>query len=149
MGETRSAHAKAVTLGPAAPALRRRLGPLAWCALEVLCERATLTDRGLNTEVSVLALAGELGVANNTAHRALKALRSVGLVEHSQARASSGRFDTSSYRLTIPDNVLTRQLPRAAGSRRPRGSRSAARGLAVAAVPGGGFDEQLVLLPLA
>ena len=68
-------------------------------------------------------LAVELGVAKNTAHRALKTLRGAGLLEHTQARAAAGRFDTSAYRLAVPDDVLTRSLRSISG--RPAGRRVA------------------------
>lgn len=50
-------------VGPVAPAMRRRLCPLAWCALEALHESATKTDGGLIADMSMLALASHLGVA--------------------------------------------------------------------------------------
>jgi hypothetical protein len=139
-----------VVLGPAAAAMRRRLGPLAWCALEALHERASVTEHGLIAAVSVSALADELGVAKNTAHRAVKTLRGAGLLEHAQARAPAGRFDISSYSLATPDDVLTRcPLQPSPSARSARGSRSGAGRRAVAAPAVGGFDEQLALLPLA
>jgi DNA-binding IclR family transcriptional regulator len=138
-----------VVLGPAAPAMRRRLGPLAWCALEALHELATVTDDGLIAEVSLETLAVELGVAKNTAHRALKALRGAGLIEHDQARAAAGLFDTSRYCLAVAADVLARlpvaQPATAAPSRRR--VRSAAGRRAAVASDAGGFVEQLVLLP--
>jgi hypothetical protein len=139
-----------VTLGSAAPSLRRRLGPLAWCALEALYGRAQLSDGGLVTDSSLLVLAGELGVAKNTAHRAVKTLRSAGLVELEQTRNPRGRFDATTYRLAVPDDVLRRQLPPTpAVARPPRGARRVGGRRPVAVPAVGGFDEQLVLVPLA
>jgi hypothetical protein len=91
-----------------------------------------------------------MGVAKNTAQRALLGLRRARLVAFAQPRDSSGRFDNSSYRLNIPDDVLTRQpVPRRRVARSLPGPTSGRRRRAVAASPVGGFAEQLVLLPLA
>jgi hypothetical protein len=89
------AHDGIVVLGPASPSVRRRVGPLAWCALEALHQRAVLIGDALIVELSQNSLARELGVAKNTAHRALKTLRSAGLLQHDQTRGVAGRFDSS------------------------------------------------------
>ena len=95
-------------------------------------------------------LAVELGVAKNTAHRAIKTLRGAGLLEHDQARAAAGRFDTSAYRLAVPTTcspVPARPVcGRPVVASRAVGRRPPGRGGSVRA---GGFDEQLALLPLA
>jgi hypothetical protein len=138
-----------VTLGSAAPALRRRLGPLAWCALEALYERTHLSDGELITDSSLLVLAGELGVAKNTAHRAVKTLRGARVVELDQTRNPRGRFGATTYRLTVPDDVLRRQLPPTpAVARPPRGARRVGGRRPVVAPAVAGFAEQLALLPL-
>lgn len=81
-----------------AAALRRDLGPTAWCALECLLER---TDGGAIAVVSVRSLAADLGVAKNTAHRALAALVRAGIAEAVQERATDGRFRPGGYRLHL------------------------------------------------
>lgn len=86
--------------GPRAAALRRELGPVAWCALECMLERS---DDGHTTTASVRAVAGDLGVAKNTAHRAIAALVRAGLVAPIQARDVNGRFQPGSYRLRLDD----------------------------------------------
>ena len=86
--------------GPRAAALRRQLGPTAWCALECLIERS---DDGMTATASVRAVALELGVARNTAHRAIRSLVRAGLVEPSQARNPSGTFSPGRYRLHVDD----------------------------------------------
>ena len=86
--------------GPRAAALRRQLGPTAWCALECLLERS---DDGMTATASVRAVAAELGVAKNTAHRAIASLVCAGLVEPSQARNASGTFTRGRYRLLVDD----------------------------------------------
>ncbi len=98
--------ARVISLGPAAAAMRRQLSPLSWCALEAVVARVRTSDNGSFSDVSVRSLASELAVATNTAQRALKKLRGAGLIEQSQRRDHSGRFDTISYRVTIPPDVL-------------------------------------------
>ena len=128
-------------VGAAAAELRRSLGPSAWCALEVLA--TTPSSPGADSwtvHCSVRELATRMGVAKNTAQRALTTLRRACLVELVQRREADGRFDASVYRLTIPDGVFDREPrhgarqspqvaadspgPRRAGRRRPdRGGR--------------------------
>ncbi len=69
--------------------MRRELGPVAWCALECLLERS---DDGRTTKASLRAVAADLGVAKNTAHRALVALVRAGIAVAVQDRAADGRF---------------------------------------------------------
>lgn len=78
--------------------LRRELGPVVWCALECLVGGS---DDGRTTTASVRALAVELGVAKNTAHRALTTLVRQGLVEAIQSRDGKGRFQPGRYRLHV------------------------------------------------
>lgn len=100
--------------GPPAAALRRALGPVAWCALECLLERS---DDGRTTVASVRAVAADLGVAKNTAHRAIAALVDAGLVEPVQGRHADGRFRPGSYALRL-DGVRASTPPsRAPGAR--------------------------------
>lgn len=99
-----------------ARSLRRALGPLAWCALEALTERAD----GPIVGASVRSLAAELGVAKNTAHRALSALTRAGLIAPIQDRAANGRFSAGRYRLhvehltraTTTSKTINRPAPR-------------------------------------
>jgi DNA-binding transcriptional MocR family regulator len=79
--------------------VRRRVGPVAWCALECLLERSA--DGGRSTVSTVRGIAAELGVAKNTAHRALAALNRAGLIEPLQTRGSDGRFGAGRYRLHV------------------------------------------------
>lgn len=134
----------AVRLGPSAAATRRVLGPLAWSALEVLATRPPqLGDRSV-VAMSVRALAVELGVATNTAQRALRALREAGLVEHAQGRADGGRFIASGYRLAIPNDVLCVEEAGHASIEQPLRS---ARKRPTASKPVPSLGQQLVLLP--
>lgn len=88
--------------------LRRDLGPVAWCALECLVERST---DARTSEASVRAVAAELGVAKNTAHRALAALCRAGLVTAAQARTADGRFRSGCYRLHLDAAVAASPGP--------------------------------------
>jgi len=128
---------RCITLGDAAPMLRRNVGPLAWSVLEVLAEHGC-ANRGFTvSRRSVRDLARELGLANDTVARALRRLASASLVVHEADRESSGRFGAGRYVLTVPSDVFvdgvasgSRSVP-ATGSRR-RGRRP--------------VDEQLALL---
>jgi hypothetical protein len=51
----------------------------------------------------VRSLAGDLGVAKNTAHRALAALARTGVAEPVQDRDTVGRFRPGRYRLHIDE----------------------------------------------
>lgn len=115
--------------GERASALRRSLGPVPWCALECLVERS---DDGRSVDASVRLVAAELGVAKNTAHRALRSLDLAGLLTAEQQRADDGRFRGGRYRLHL-DGLLDR-APRPAPPGRCRPARVAA-------------DGQLSLLP--
>lgn len=109
-------------------ALRRQLGPTAWCVLECLCERS---DDGRVAEASVRGIAAELGVAKNTAHRALGALVRAGLVEADQRRDDHGRFRAGRYLLHVHE-------PTASPARATRATRRSAARV---------DDNQLSLLP--
>ena len=81
-----------------ADALRRDLGPTPWCALECLIERA---GAGSVAVASVRSLAVQLGVAKNTANRAIGTLVRAGVVEAVQDRGSDGQFRPGAYRLHL------------------------------------------------
>ena len=95
-----------VLVGEHAGDVRRQLGPLAWAALEVLVSHGTMVDGELIADSSVRDVAVQLGVAKNTAHRAVRALRAAVLVSPIQRRDHDGRFLDGGYRLTIPHDVL-------------------------------------------
>lgn len=133
-----------LVLGAGAVALRRQVGPLAWCALEVLMARGRPASDGSVAPASVRAVADELGVAANTAHRALKTLRTAGLLEHHQSRTDAGFFGVTSYRLIVPFEAL-RQCSRLPELASPKPSRR--RSPAVPSVAAVDVGEQLVLLP--
>ncbi len=98
-----------IAIGPAAGDVRRSVGATAWCALEVLA--ATPADDGELWIVrsSACAVAAHLGVAPNTAQRALGVIREAALVTAIQDREHGGRFGGTAYRLTVDQSVLGRQ----------------------------------------
>jgi hypothetical protein len=96
-------------------ALRRAVGVLPWVALEVLANLARDVDGELLAEVSVRALAAELGVAKNTAARGLAVLRARGVVAMSQRRTTAGRFGPPSYTI-LAARDLTAPAPRSSSS---------------------------------
>ena len=59
-----------------------------------------------DARASVRTVAAELGVAVNTAQRAIARLRRAGIVEHAQRRSVDGHFAAATYRLEIPADVF-------------------------------------------
>ena len=129
----------AVTVGAAAEEVRRAVGPLAWCALEVLAAVPAVDGERwvVRSSVREVAAASRRG-AEHRAARARGAPR--GRPRHRGAGSRArGRFGGTAYRLTVDQSVLCRQTcePLIAAARacrsalRPgqtgRRSRSAAR----------------------
>jgi hypothetical protein len=98
-----------LVLGPDAPALRREVGAVPWCALEHLVAHARAQADGWVVQASVRRLAAELGVSNGTANRALTVLRRAGLLGAVQLRDTSGRFGRGVYHLTSTSTVLAKR----------------------------------------
>jgi hypothetical protein len=119
-------------------ALRRRVGPVAWCALEVLVARALPDGDGLVVDTSVRLVAVELAVAKNTAQRALKTLRSGGVIETVQGRNTGGRFAATTYRIHLPVDMLQPDPSKPQSSRKSRRAQAG---------PVGQAGQQLVLVP--
>jgi len=97
---------RSLLLGPMADETRRSLGPLAWAALETLVTDSRPIGDVAVADTSVRQLADRLGVAKNTAHRALTALRCAGFIEPLQSRSTSGQFASGSYRLAVAPSIL-------------------------------------------
>ena len=95
-----------LTLGMEAGPMRRTLGPTAWAALEVLASRTAGDAVAASADASVRDIACELGIAKNTAHRAVQKLVAAALVSPDQRRQRDGRFLAGRYQLTIPRDVL-------------------------------------------
>jgi Helix-turn-helix domain len=109
--------------GPQVAAMRRSVGPVAWCALECLLERS---DDGRTCVASVRSIAADLGVAKNTAQRAIANLVRVGVAEPVQDRDARGRFRPGHYRLHVTHLLATAPPPPPRPPRpRPRAARRA------------------------
>ena len=89
-------------------------------------------------------VAARLGVAPNTAQRALAVLREAGLVTATQDRERGGRFGGTAYRLTVDPSVLGRQTREPLAGRHPDRLRLSRR---VPVEPVVALGQQLVLLP--
>ena len=111
---------RSLVLGSMADETRRSLGPLAWAALEALVTDAQPRDGAAVVDTSVRQLAARLGVAKNTAHRALVALRDAGFLESQQSRSTSGQFTSGAYRLAVAPSILRVVAEAAAPSAAPR-----------------------------
>jgi hypothetical protein len=92
-----------VVLAPEGRALRRVLGPTPWVALEVLAAQSHHADGCVVADISVRGLAAELGVAKDTAARALATLRAKGVIAPRQSRTPLGRYATGSYVIAKTD----------------------------------------------
>ena len=118
--------ASSIVVDRRAAELRRRLGPTAWVVLEeLLADVSGPGDPVVRTNVRQLA--ARLGLSKDTAARALRRLRSAGLVERQDARQASGAFGPVSYvvRLERVPGVALRPVerptrpPTASAARRP------------------------------
>lgn len=85
-------------------ALRRRLGPLAWAALETLALGAEPRGENWIAIGGLRALAEDLGVNKDTAGRAVGQLEAAGLVTRERL-SSPDPARRSAYRLRLPQGV--------------------------------------------
>jgi DNA-binding transcriptional MocR family regulator len=74
--------------------------------LEDLMLRSTTVGERRVARVSIRSLAGSLGMAKDTAARALRRLRSAGVVTGVQQRTAAGVFDTGIYLISVSPEVL-------------------------------------------
>ena len=95
-----------VVLGRGAGELRRGLGPTAWVVLEEMLLASAPAPGGRLSQVSVRTIARSVGIATNTAARAIGRLREAGVVAPVQSRTPSGVFDTGSYAIAVPDHIV-------------------------------------------
>ena len=98
---------RTLLIGSSSIALRRTLGPTAWMVLEEMALRSTVVGERRVARVSIRTLAGSLGIAKDTAARAVRRLRAAGVVTGMQQRTAAGVFDTGVYIITVPSEVLT------------------------------------------
>ena len=96
-----------VVLGDRASEVRRAVGPVAWACLEAIVANAHGTDDAVVAVASVRTLAAELGIAKDTAARAMLVLRRAGLITPRQLRGAGGAFAAGRYALDVPVVVLT------------------------------------------
>ena len=99
------AMARSVAIDAASNRVRRTLGPTSWMVLEELLLRSSGASNECVARVSVRALAASLGLAKDTAARAIRRLRSARLVTAAQERTNAGIFDIAAYRITVPDGI--------------------------------------------
>lgn len=95
-----------VVIGGGAGELRRRLGPTAWVVLEEMLLASTPSAGARVARVSARSLGRSVGIAKNTAARAISRLRLAGVVEAVQSRTLSGVFDTVSYVIAVPEHIV-------------------------------------------
>ena len=130
-----------LVLGAGAAALRRRLGPVSWVALATLVASASEHDDGLVVTASVRDLDLGLGLARNTAARAVRRLIDTGLLTVAQRRDTRGAFGASIYRLSLPLDAI------GLGSRDVVARVNVARSRSRVSSPPSLVVEQLALLP--
>jgi hypothetical protein len=94
-----------VVIDSASSELRRQLGPMAWTVLEEMLLGSADTAGECIARVSVRRLASSLGIAKDTAARAVRRLRAAGLLAVSQPRTDRGAFDAGNYVIKIPDCI--------------------------------------------
>ena len=99
------ASVRSVVVGAESSELRRALGPTSWVVLEELLLRSTGPADECVARVSVRSLAASLGLAKDTAARAIRRLRDTGLVTVAQQRTDAGIFDTGTYVIALPEGV--------------------------------------------
>jgi hypothetical protein len=116
-----------VLIGPSASGLRRSLGPTAWTVLEEMLLRSTAAGERRVARVSVRSVARSLGLAKDTAARAIRRLRDDDVVTTIQRRTASGVFDAGVYAITIPPDVISVKRIAVVKPRRSAGASSEAQ----------------------
>lgn len=102
-----------LVIGPSSSGLRRTLDPAAWVVLEEMLLRSTAVGVHRVVRVSVRSLAGSLGLAKDTAARAIRRLRAAGLVDGVQQRTAAGAFGIGVYVITIHPDVISVKMAKA------------------------------------
>lgn len=98
---------RSIVLGPRAHELRAHVGSSAWVVLEEMMQRSTGDGDLVVAQVSIRSLAASLGLAKDTIARAVRRLRTLGVIVAAQARSESGAFEAGSYRLAVPVACLS------------------------------------------
>ena len=97
---------RTLLLGSSSIALRRMLGPTAWIVLEEIALRSTVVGERRVARVSIRTIAGSLGIAKDTAARAVRRLRAAGVVTGVQQRTAAGVFDTGVYVICVAPEII-------------------------------------------
>ena len=97
----------AVVIGPETTDLIRAVAPLALVVLVHLYGSPTAASRFVTA--STRTLANDLGLSKDTCARALRTLRTAGLIEVDTTRTEHGRFGTIRYRLLAPPKLIRTQ----------------------------------------
>ncbi len=96
-----------VVIGPETAEVIRSVGPSAWVVLIHLYGSPMAASRSLTA--STRTLATDLGLSKDTCARALRTLRSAGLIAVDPTRTEHGRFGTIRSRLLAPPKLLRTQ----------------------------------------
>jgi hypothetical protein len=99
-----------LVIGPESRQWRRKLGALAWAALEHLALSARQDEQGWAAPVGVRDIATATGVTKDTAARAVAALATAGLVTRSLVETHDRRRRPG-YRLHLPAGIEARPRP--------------------------------------
>jgi len=105
-----------VVVSGASRAWRRRLGAVAWAALEDLALAARRDHAGWVAPVGVRDVAAGIGINKDTAARAVAALGAAGLVTLTRVAGRDGVL-RSGYRLHLPDGIELQLGPKNVDSR--------------------------------
>ena len=97
----------AAVIGPEVVDVIRSVGPLAWVVLIHLYGSPTAASKSVTA--STRTLATDLGMSKDTCARALRTLRSAGLIDVDATRTVHGRFGTIRYRLLAPPKLIRTQ----------------------------------------
>ncbi len=97
----------AVVIGPESTDVIRAVAPLAWVVLVHLYGSPAASSRSVTA--STRTLANDLGLSKDTCARALRTLRTAGLIEVDSTRTDHGRFGTIRYRLLAPSKLIRPQ----------------------------------------
>jgi biotin operon repressor len=96
-----------VVIGPDTADVIRAVGATAWIVLIHLYGSPPAVSRSVTASTRTLAAA--LGLSKDTCARALRTLRSAGLIEVDTTRTENGRFGTIRYRLLAPPKLIRTQ----------------------------------------
>jgi DNA-binding MarR family transcriptional regulator len=102
--DQRGPAASALVIGADSAAWQRRLGPLAWMALQHLALSSHRSEAGWAAAVGVRDIAAGIAVTKDTAARAVSALISAGLLTRARVEALGGHR-RSGYLVQLPQSM--------------------------------------------